>query len=78
MVELITYYNPKKKVLYSRFKKHYSCITPPDNVTNGYGHILVSRYVIYDRHFVDLDTYRNRLFIQEPKKKTWFFKRIKR
>ena len=54
MVALITWYNSKKRMTYVRYYKHIFFL-PPVLFENCYGHIVVSRYLIKNGYFVNLD-----------------------
>ncbi len=55
MVVLLTWYNPNKRMTYIRFYTD-SILLQPLLFKNSYGHIVISRYVIKNGSFQNLDS----------------------
>lgn len=59
---LITWFNPKHKVLYSRLYKKSPILCEEVGYVNGNGHILVSRYVLANNKLMSFKDYDEWLF----------------
>ena len=70
----ITWFNPHRKILYSRFINSTPFLCESIGYVNGYGHILVSRYVLANNKLMTFKEYDEWLFNINRKKNKRPFK----
>ncbi len=78
MVVLISWYNPKKRMIYLREYRHsFIPLLNPLGYRNNYDHVVVGRYMIKNGQFIDIDN-QNILKNSSDRKPLFFKKRKKR